>query len=214
MFCRDRDLLALEPGLFRDCLWAAHVRVRSTGSLAGGIISLDDPALAGAAVAPGMVALFAGVPLEITSTTGDTKINISLLRPDPADAPILPRDADAAEVVVHTFAAQIALAHARMLHMLGLRPAGSPPFPAGSLDETAVTNPRDLAHAEALCTLHLIYSAAAAGLRDDSPAAQRAAMYRARFTLARAQARALIDTTGDGIPDAARTLNTLLLQRA
>jgi hypothetical protein len=71
MFTTDRDLLTLEPTLFRDISWLAQTLALGTGSLSGGTLTLDDPLLAGIGVAAGHVVMVDRIPLEVLSITGD-----------------------------------------------------------------------------------------------------------------------------------------------
>ena len=212
MFSTDRDLLALEPNLFRDVSFLAQTLAVTTGTLTAGVLAIDDP-LSDSTVAPGCVVLLDRTPLEILSITDPSTLVVSLTRPDPDGPQILPLNRAAAPVAISTFQPQLAIIHRQLLAMLGHRVRRAPPAP-GIILESAILNPRDLTPIECFGALNLIYSAAAAPLSDSSPQAQRARMYQDRFAQERWRARAEIDFDGDGAADAVRTLNISHLHRA
>lgn len=213
MFTTDRDLLSLEPNLFRDISFLAQTIPLGTGDLSGGTLTLDDPLLAGTGVAPGHVALVDRTPMEVLSVSGDDTLTLSLLRPDPLGPAITPADRTGASIALVTFAPQRALTHRQLLAMLGITPEGVTPTSTDAVLESQILNPRDLALVESLGTLHLIYSACSAALSTDSPQAHRARMYQQRFAAERWRARAEIDLDNDGLADATRTLNISHLLR-
>lgn len=214
MFTTDRDLLTLEPTLFRDISWLAQTLALGTGSLAAGTLMLDAPLLAGTGVSAGHVVMVDRVPLEVLSVSGGDTLTLSLLRPDPTGPQIVPIDRASANVSIITFAPQRALTHRQLCAMLGIIPTGTPPTTIDAVAESQIINPRGLTLVESLGALHLIYSSAAAALSDDSPQAQRARMYQQRFAQERWRTRAEIDLDNDGLADATRTLNISHLLRA
>lgn len=215
MFTTDRDLLALEPAVFRDISFLAQQPVSTTGSIASGLLTLAAPILAGSGVAPGQVVLINRTPMEIVNVPAADQLVVSLTRADPADPIIVPADRTDVPVLVTSFAPQRALIHSQLLRMLGVQPGIAPGTPDPErVYESQIINPRDLTLVECLGTLHLIYTAAGAALPDTSPHAQRAAMYKQRFNSERWRARAMIDLNNDGHPDTERSLNISHLIRA
>jgi hypothetical protein len=212
MFTTDRDLLALEPNLFRDVSWQAQTLAIGAGTLVAGTLTLDAPVLAGTGIGAGHVVVVGLTPMEVLDAPADDVLIVSLIRPDPSGPQIIPADRTDAPVILGTFAPQRALTHRQLLAMLGIR-EGSPRTP-DDVVESQIVNPRDLTLAESLGTLHLIYSAASAALPETSPQAQRARMYQERFAKERWRCRAEIDLNADGLPDATRTLNLSHLLRA
>jgi hypothetical protein len=209
MFTTDRDLLALEPALFRDATWTAQRLLTGTGDVTATTLTLtaQDNDFESAGVDAGAVVLIDGVPYEVIERTSATVVSISRLR-DAASDPVRPASpATGVPVSVFTFGPQRATVHQRLLLMLGLG-AGS------SLGAGAIKNADDFRFVEALGALHLIYAAASAMSAPGSPLVERAESYRRRFALERRLVGAQIDTNGDGAPDATRRLNVLLLQRA
>ncbi|MCC6659579.1 MAG: hypothetical protein IT437_01705 [Phycisphaerales bacterium] len=211
MLATDRDLLALEPNLFRDAGWAGQRLVYGQGNVAGTTLTLtsQDVNLTDAGVAPGHVAGVGGTPYEITAVLSATTATISRLR-DADDAPLItptPMTGQVVEVV--TLRPQIALVEHQVLRMLGIEPAAAPGAPSAA----DITTPDALTRVVCLGSLHLVYSAAAALSQAGSPLWLRAEIYRRRFIDERQRAAAAVDTNGDGIADATRRLNILQLTR-
>jgi hypothetical protein len=209
MFAADRDLLVLEPNVFRDVAWAGQRLVKGTGTLAGTALTMEsqDTGFDDAGVDAGHVALIDGVAFEVLSRESATELTVSLLRAGESADPIPGGSGSGREVAVWTFRPQIEMVHAQVLRMLGIEPQ-DPPQP-GRLTESGITNPGALARVEALGALHLVFAAAAGGSPPDSPQWARAEMYRERFAAERQRASARVDLDGDGIPDATRRLNVV-----
>jgi hypothetical protein len=206
MFATDRDLLVIEPNLFRDTGWIAQRLVYAQGTVAGTTLTLSswDVTPGDAGVAEGHVAIVGGVAYEVLGLLSDTQLRLSRLRASPTDPSIPPAPVTDQRAEIHTFGPQIAQAHHQILRMLGLEPQlPNQPGP------DAVFNSAELAHVEALAALHAIFSAAVApgGASPADPRLSKIQMYQQRFQDARARAVALIDSDGDGLPDASRRLN-------
>lgn len=198
----DRDLLAIEPDLFRDVGFVAQRLISATGSISSGKLTISGADFAVAGVTAGHVVVHNNVPLEVIIRNSATQVTLSLLRASIDDVAIPPANAGVAAAVVFTFAPQIAAAHAAVLRMLGLPAAGK--GLTGEADETAVTNPCDLAMLEALRTLSLVWAAAAAIAGPGSNAAARAEQHRLRAARERSTVTARLDVNGDGVVDAER----------
>lgn len=211
MFTSDRDLLTLEPGLFRDASWVGQQLARGEARITSGHALFTAGGINRDAALPGMVLVIGRIPLEIISVIDDTEVEVSLLRTDVAAPVIVPTDMTAAPALCTTFQPQIALAHRQILAMLGLAPSGAETFE--TFNEDAITNPRDLTLLESLGALNLIFSGLAAAAGPDSLAWQKADMYAKRFARERFRAHAKIDTNNDGQPDALRRCNILHLVR-
>lgn len=213
MFAADRDLLLLEPALFRDAAWTAQTLLDTTGSISGDTLTLASGDAAAAGISSGHVALVGGLSLEIVQRLSSTALRVSRPRADAADPVIPPPAMTTQPVVVSTFAPQLAIAHRQVLRLLGIdRDAPAPP--PGAARESSIVNPGALVLVESLAALHLIFTAAAALSGPDSPAGLRALAYRERFGLERHRAAAMLDLDGDGRPDALRRMDTAFLVRA
>lgn len=210
-FIADRDLLPIHPTLFREVGFLAQTLHRGQARIQSGKLT---PALGEfpSAVRPGHVAVLDQRPLEIVDVKSPSSLTVSLPRASPDDPLIVPADTDLFDCQIATFDPQIALAHAQVLALLGLSPSEALVNP-DSPGPDAVLNPADLRIPEALAALHLVYAAAAASLAATSPIAQRAEHFRTRFNRQRWRTRAVIDTNGDGLADAVRTMSTAFLAR-
>ncbi|MGD9791803.1 MAG: hypothetical protein AB7K52_16075 [Phycisphaerales bacterium] len=213
-FAADRDLLVLEPQLFRDVAWAGQRLAAGTASISGTTLTASGAIdFAAQAVTTGHVALVDGVPVEVITRVSTTQLTVSRPRASLDDAAVPPTTVTNKPLAVWTFLPQIQLAHDHILRMLGIEPgdAGNPATP-DALTEAAVMNPRSLRLVEALAALHTIFAAASAVSSADA-FASRAEMYRRRFDQARRVAAARIDLDADGLADTTRFLNVTQLTR-
>lgn len=204
MFISDRDLLILEPNLFRDVAWIGQRLSRGSGTISGTTLTLSgaEVALDAAGVAAGHVATVGGVSYEITARLSATQATVSRVRGLLTDAAIPPTAVSAVETTIVTYKPQMEMAHRQVLRMLGIEPDGG--GPEGQPGESSITNPAALKRLEMLAALQLIFAAAGALLGPDAEANQRAELYRLRFVEERARAVAYVDTDGDGRADVSR----------
>ena len=211
MFASDRDLLVLEPGVFREVLWLGQRLVRGVGSVSGTTLTMtsQDEGFDDAGVGAGHVVVIDGVSLEVISRTSASVLEVSRLRERESDAPVGAGAIVDGVVEVSTFSPQLGLAHGQSLRMLGLEASGSG---IEGPSEDDVVNPQDLRVIESLGALHMVYaSASAAGAGE---LAFKAAMYRERFSAERQRVSARVDLDGDGVPDAIRRMNVTQFLRA
>ncbi len=200
----NRDLLVLEPNLFRDVLWLGQRLLVGEASLTGAALTLTTPGLTFSGISAGDVIVINTTYCEIVSIDADTLATISLIRSSTDDPPHPPPAGTGLAVGVTTFAPQIALAERQTLAIFGLTPADLP----------AITNRQVLDDLVALAALLLIYSAAAALAPPGAPAEARLAHHRARFSALRARAAIQIDFDNDGEPDALRRASVAPLVRS
>lgn len=205
MFATDRDLLVYEPRLFLEVAWLGQRLLRATGPISSGGATLLGQNLAEAGVGVGSVASFGEASYEVISLPTSNRMELSRVRAATGDPQVPPVDVASTLIEVVTFRPQMGVVHGQILRMLGLEPEDPG---ASALTESAVVNPGALTRLESLGTLHLVFSAAAASSASVSVggswAVQRSVMYRERFAAERARVSVLIDTTGDGEPDATR----------
>jgi hypothetical protein len=216
-FSTDRDLLALEPNLFRDVARSAQTRLSaSDASIASTTLTSASSNFTGAKIAPGMVALVNDAPLEVLSVDSDTTLTISRLRDTIHDDPVPPLPvASGGALRIATFGPQRAIVHRQLLAALGLDPAPADEDPDSSRPHAGnVVNTPDLALIESLGALHLILSSAAALVGESSTLWTRAALYRDRFDHARRRLGAHLDLNSDGVADAIRHITVMHLTRA
>jgi hypothetical protein len=212
MFATDRDLLALEPSLFKDIAWAGQRLISCLGSSSGNTLTITpaEADFATASIGPGHVVTVNDITYEVVEVLTGTTATISRLRADP-EGPVLPPEAAAGKPVqLSTFAPQLQTVHDQLLRLLDIEPSDPDASPA----EADITNPRALTPIAAVTTLHLIYAAAAALAIPGSTLWHRVTYYRHRITEERPRIAALIDLNGDGLPDATRRLSTFALLRA
>lgn len=212
-FANDALLLTLEPALFRDVAWVGQRLVLGQGSCSGTALTMtsQDVLFDAAGVNAGNVVLVTGTAYEVVARVSGTVLTISRLRASNDDALIPVSGATGVEISVPTFAPQIAMVHRQVLRMIGIEP--DMPEADGVIGVSAIINPESLAHVEALGALHLVYAGASSALGPESPLARKAEFHRQRFADQRQRAVAMIDTDGDGQPDAVRRLNILALVR-
>ncbi len=219
MLASDRDLLILEPTLFRDVVWLGQRLSRGGGTISGTVLTFASPdvALEDAGVTSGHVATVAGVSYEVIERVGANQVHVSRPRASAAGTTLPPSPVAGADAWVVTFSPQIALAEAQVLRMLGIdAEAAAGPAPDGGRRLTAadITNPEALRRLVALGALHLVFAGASVLGGPESAHGERAAWYRTRFADERARVVVELDTDGDGQPDATRTLNAFRLSRA
>ncbi|MCC6284201.1 MAG: hypothetical protein IT439_02690 [Phycisphaerales bacterium] len=202
MFATDRDLLVIEPHLFRDLGFLGQRVLSASGDVSGTVLSLTTPgaSFVGAGVQSGHVLLLAGVACEVVDVSAPSQATVSLIRAARDGTPVAPAPGVGVSVEAWTFGPQIGIVHEQLLRVMGV--GVSPEAPS----ESQIIAPEGLATLEALGTLHVLYAAAGALSHAASPLGARAAMYRAWFGVERQRALVRLDLDGDGVPDATRRL--------
>jgi hypothetical protein len=208
----DRDLLVLEPGLFRDVRWAGQVIARGAGEINETRISTEEPSVQW--VRLGMVTIIADTMYEVVDVSSG--IGLSVLRARASDLETWPLVSGPVNFAVLSFGPQIEQARQEVLGLLGLRAGPSALGPGGRrvLGEDALMDPGALKLLVSYGALRIIYAAAGTLLGDSSPAAQRARAYQRLFAAERWRVAAEIDADGDGIGDAIRRPSVMTLVRA
>ena len=213
MFAADRDLLVLEPNLFRDVSWLGQRLFTGTCTITGTTLTASGVDFAALGVDAGHVALVDGASLEVVARVNATTLTVSRPRAGLDDAAIAPVAGTARPLTITTFAPQLGVVHRQVLAMLGLLDVASAAEPE-ALTGAAITNPRELRMLETLGTLHLVFAAlGGAAASTTSPESGRAEMYRTRFVAERGRTSARIDTDGDGLADATRRPSVMMLVR-
>ena len=216
MFASDRDVLVLEPGVFRDVRWAGQVVIDEATATVPSTqdrVTLLKGGFVDAGVGAGSVALVEGVSVEVVGVVSDTQIEVSLLRARAGDAPIpLVFDGGGLSIVISTFAPQIERVHRQLMIELGI--AAPVEGGEGAIDDSRVTNPSAFVLAEALGTLALVYASASALVDPDSVTWAKAALYRERYMAERSRLAAEIDVRGEGVAGTTRRVGAGRLWRA
>jgi hypothetical protein len=200
-FATDRNLLVLEPGLFREVAWTGQALVSLTdGVLTGTTLTSATGGFQTSNVAAEHVVLVNTVALEVIARISDIELTVSRLRDqktDPAQPTVL--DGSSLTVKIWTFSPQIQHIHEMLLRSVEIDPT-STTTPSAS----QIRNPDSLAPVEALGAMHLILSAIGAASGPGSTLWDRIEMYRRRFAAAREGTTVELDTTGDGTTDTRR----------
>ncbi len=213
MFVSDRDLLVVEPNLFRDVVWVGQKLGESaSATVAGTTLTMTgiDVDLDQSGVGAGHVAVVDGVGYEVIARLGIDSATISRVRLTDQDAVIVPSPVAGVRAFVMTFGPMMAVVHRRILLMLGIDPDGAV---EDSLSESSIVNPKALRLVEVFGTLHMVYSAASVLGGPESSYGQRAEVYRRLFCQERGRVWVRMDIDGDGVADSTRRLNAAMLER-
>jgi len=208
MFAKDRDLLVIEPGLYRDVVWNGQRLLSGTGDLSGTTLTLTSGSFLDGEIGAGHVVLVDSVPMEVVSVQSDAVAMVSIMRGDSSSSVIPGKPATGAVVEVFTFAPQVEIVHRQVMSMVGIDVDD-----VDGLGDSAVTNPGALVVLEVLGALHLIYASAGAPGRGGEAFLDRAKLYQQRFSAERGSVVAFIDLDGDGIAETRRRPNSFVLTR-
>ena len=208
MFAMDRDLVIVEPGLFREVKWNGQRLLSGTGDLSGTTLTLTSGSFVDSGIEAGHVVLIDSVPMEVASVESASVATVSILRSDTSSNVIPGQDANGALVEVFTFEPQIEIVHRQVMAMIGIDLDDDE-----GLGDAAVTNPGALVVLEALGALHLIYASAGAPGRGGEAFLERSRVYQQRFSMQRGVVVVLIDLDGDGIAETRRHPNSFVLTR-
>lgn len=217
MFATDRDLLAIEPGVFAELAWTGQTLVSGTAIITGTTLTAvtQDVGFDAARVAAGHVVTLSGVGFEVVAPVSGSVLTVSKLRPSAADDPLPASVTTGQAMSVATFGPQISIVHGQVLRMLGVSAAVGDELVDGQgrVTEAAIVNVAELARLEALGALHLAYSSASGAMGPDSLAWARAEHYRELYEEERGRAAARLDADGDGLIDATRRPGVAALVR-
>lgn len=196
LFATDRDLLILEPALFRDVQFRAQRIVAGSVSIAGNVLTFltQDNGLIAAHITSGHVVVVGDETYEVIERLSDSELTVSRPREHATDEVIPPAPVGNVAASISTFRPQIALVHADLLAR------------AEITDESQVQNPADLAALEAAHALREIFQAC--------PLPERAARFIRLAERLAAHATIKLDLNADGIQDATRRLSPSNLSRA
>lgn len=214
MFAKDRDLLVLEPYLFRDMAWVGQRLVLGSASVTSGELKflVADAKLDTLPIGEGSVAMISGLALEVMAVESSERATVSRLRASAGDDAIPAPDLPEGEAFIATFGPQIAMAHRQVLRMAGIEPDAPAPI-AGRAGASAITNAAALVALECYGALAIIFNAAATASGSVSAASQKADLYQRLFRRERERAVVELDLDGDARPDAARRLNVVQFLR-
>jgi len=206
----DRDLLVLEPNLFRDVKFSGQVLVSaSDGSVSGTTLSSISSDFVAQQIAVGEIVLVEQVPVEIIDVLSLHALTVSRLRGDINGNPIPPGPGFSLNIEIVSFLPQISIVHQLLLQAFGIDQQAN----LGEPQESNIINTSEAVLVEALGSLHLIYSGASALVGEQGLLWNKAQMYRDRFREAREQLVLRFDLDGDGLADASRSSNVIRLLR-
>jgi len=212
-FATDRDLLVLEPNLFRDISFASQMLTGGTdGAVSGTSFSSASADFVAAGVAAGHVLLLNDLAVEIVGVVSATELTVSRLRAHVDDAAVPPPPGASIPYAVRSFRPQVEMMHRQVMRSAGIEPDGVGE-PSDAATEVDVLNRDELAMVVSLGALESIFASAASLLADEPYLRLRAASYRDRFSSARQRARVRLDLDGDGVVDVVRHLNVVQFVR-
>lgn len=207
-YATDTDLLYWEPTLFKSAASVSQLILTGTGDLAATTFTLAAGTLTGLPIAPQHVLTLSGAIegcYPIISIDSSTTLTLSTLYDNlfpesaaPAPCPI--GTAAGLTFVIRTF---------WPLRELTTQWLTS----AAGLEDVTVLNPSALRTPCALGTLHLIYTALAAGAVDPDPDSARADLYQHLLHQALRRCTLELDTNADGRIDDLRSLSTVSFLR-
>jgi hypothetical protein len=198
MFSTDADLLAYEPGVFGEVVFAGQRTVRVVdGVVSGATIASETGGLdvlvpgdvllviasASERVAAGVAAVVDGNEVELTGEV------VGLSR------------SDGLVVEGRTFEPQRAVVHEELMRSLGI----DVDDPSEEMDEMSVVSAGVVKRLEVLGTLAMVYGSAAALGGENAGVEEKASAWKRRFGEALVGARVLMDADGDGRADTVRT---------
>jgi len=209
-FSTDRDLLVIEPNVFRDVPLVGQQRLKvADGIITGTVLTSMSADFVGAQADAGGVVLIDGVPHEIINRVDANTLTVSLPRVGIAD-PVIPSGDDVGlEVIIRSYAPQAALVHDVLLRLIGV----DPDDPNSDVTEDAVVSQDLMARLEALGTLERVYSASVVLVGDNQEAKKKAEDFGRRFNAACRASTVLLDTDGDGYADVRRGLGVIWYSR-
>jgi len=206
----DRELLVIEPSVFEDAADVGTALITgSDGVVSGSSLTSAGSDFEDAGIDSGHAIVVDGSAGEVVSRESGTELTVSLPRAQPTGPPIEMPGGSGLSFTVVSFARQIEQAQSWVLSSLGIDEED----PASGLDETAVVNDEAVGELIALRALLIVFDAAAAKQPADSSLSSRAALYRQRAGEAMHRTKALLDTDGDGVTDAARPADVVQMKR-
>lgn len=197
-FSNDRDLIILEPNLFRDLPFLSQQRFKSQGaSLTAGQLACESADFAAMDVTTGDIVLVNDQPLEVLARVDSTTLDVSHIRARPSDTAIPPQNESNATVIIRTFAPQRTLVHDLLLRKIGLDPDSHEHTPGVD----AIVSKAIMVELETLGTLEHLYTAAQSLTGDNQMVMTKAEQYGYAFRRAWIEARIDIDDNAVGTAD-------------
>jgi len=200
----DRDLLALEPNVFRDVVFASQtLAAGDDGVIAGTTLTSVAADFAAAGVGAGSVVVIGGrTTLEVVERQSAGLLTVSLPRASVLDAAIPPTAGLDLSFRAATFAPQIALAEREALRDLGLDEGDAAAIVGGGM--TRLT---------AIGALRHVYAASATSADDGDPHWSRAMRWMEERKRELRRVVVGLDRDGDGVAEETRRVQPARLAR-
>ena len=213
-FCQDRDLLAIEPGIF---LGGGPPALKPSSGTDGAINGTTFTSAAGnftaGGVQPGMViCVHHGTPAEgsayeILSIASATTMTLSNLRADVEGPAIAPPPGSKLSFYVCTFAPTISGVSEALAEKLRQMAE------VAGVDTARFAESAQLRLATALGALSAIFVARAENSSGQDANWTKSEYYRQEFRNLQLQLRLVVDADGDGMAEQTRTLGNVMLRR-
>jgi len=205
----DRDLLVLEPNVFRDVAFAAQTRVTAEdAALSGTVLSSASSSFVAGGVDQGAVAVVGTASLEVAERLSETSLSVSIVRAEPEMPLIPPAAGSGLHLRVSTFDVQIAESESRVVRALGLQTLEDQ-----SDAESTLLAEAGIVRLVSLGALELVFAAASSHTEPSDPNWARSSWYRQRARDELRRVRARLDTDGDGVADRVRRVQPARLVR-
>jgi hypothetical protein len=213
-FCQDRDLLAMEPGIFLSGSFAGqNILACEDGTIEGTTFSSASGDFQAASVEEGMVlCTYAATPseglaVEIVSVDSATELTVSVLRPDSQASPTPPPARSGLRFHIRTFKPQIRSISASLAEKLRSTAEVEGVQAARFADSTQLR----------LTTAHGVLAAVFVARAENAAESDanwiKAQHYRGEFARLQPQLRLALDADGDGTAEQTRALGNVTLRR-
>ncbi len=213
-FCKDRDILAVEPAIFLGGGFASQQLAAGTdGEISGTTFTSGGSDFEASGVEAGMVLSTyttsppEGNASEIVSVAGPTSLTLSALRADETSPPVAPPSGASLGFRVRTFQPQIKAVSDTLAEKLR------------QLAEVAGISAADFADSSQLtaaCAYGVLASVFVARAENAVPTDAnwiKSEHYRREFGRMQLQLRLAVDADGDGRAEQTRTLGNITLRR-
>lgn len=214
-FCSDCDLLVWETDLLADAAFISQTLISGTADLSDTTLTIASGNLLNSHVAADQVVVLRGSIsgcFPIVSVDSATKLTISIVYEgwwDNGQGRTASRVGSAVGLnyAIRTFYPQRRLVADLLRRSVGIHPSDAEIVPS------QIVNPQALQRANALGTLHMIYSALAGAADDPELLQERADRYQKMYRRELEGCAIELDTNNDGRVDAVRRPSVLCLRR-
>jgi len=213
-FCKDRDLLAIEPIVFLAGGFPCQEFITGTdGALSGTTFTSPGSDFNAAGIAGGMVlCIHSTIPaegraFEVVSVNSATTLSVSVLRADPDSDPIAPPAGSNLSFRIRTFMPQIRGVSDTLKEKVRL---------ISEVSGIGEANFADSAQLSRTCAYGAMASIFVARAENATPSDAnwiKAEYYRQEFTKLQLQLRVVVQSATEDQPEVTRTLGNVTLRR-